>query len=225
MKKFNSILIALVMLVVGVGVGRLSAGSPDAPGGPGSVAAAMFTMEQVYQRIKNGGVSATAATFTEPTTPPGTGTMHNLNDIFNRIGMSAHVPRTARGLCPCINQGDDAWYRAGALWPDPRFTDRGDGSVTDNITGLIWLKNANCFSTQTWTQALGDANALANGQCGLTDGSAAGQWRLPNVRELLSLIDYDHNAPAFPGADSGGSPPFVGLQASVRYWSSTEVDN
>ncbi len=221
MKKFNSILIAFVMLVVGVGVGRLSAGSPDAPGGPGNMSAAMYTMEQVYQRIINGGANAAKATFTEPSVPPGTGTMHNLNDIFDQIGMSAHVPRTTRSLCPCINQGDDAWYRAGALWPDPRFTDRGNGSVTDNLTGLIWLKNANCFATQTWTQALADANGLNSGECGLTDGSTAGQWRLPNIRELLSLIDYDRNAPAFPTNES----PFLGLQAAVRYWSSTEVDN
>jgi Protein of unknown function (DUF1566) len=222
MKKFKSILIGFVLLMLGVGVGRLSAGSPDAPGGPGDIAAGMYTMEQVYQRIKNGGVFEPATTFTEPSTAPGTGTMHTLNEIYNLIGMSAHVPRTTRNLCPCGSPGDDSELRMGVLWPSPRFSDNSNGSVTDNLTGLIWLKNANCFGTQTWDQALADANALASGQCSVTDGSTAGHWRLPNVRELLSLIDFGHASPAFPTTDGS---PFSGLQASVRYWSSTVVAN
>ena len=36
----------------------------------------------------------------------------------------------------------------GVAWPNPRFTDNGNGTVTDNLTGLIWLKNANCFGTK-----------------------------------------------------------------------------
>jgi hypothetical protein len=224
MKKFNSIWMALVMLLVGlvlgVGVGRLSAGSPDAPGGPGNINAGMYTLEQVYGRIKNGGEPEAKTAFTEPGTAPGTGTMHDLNDTYSLIGLSAHVPRTTRNLCPCGNPGDDSEIRAGVRWPSPRFSDNGNGTVTDNLTGLIWLKNSNCFGTRTWAQALADANGLASGQCSLTDGSTAGHWRLPNVRELLSLIDYDHSAPAFPPGS-----PFTGLQASVRYWSSTRVTN
>lgn len=68
-----------------------------------------------------------------------------------------------------------------------RFTDNGNGTVTDSITGLIWLKNANCFNLQVWNAALSLANGLANGTCSLTDGSTAGQWRLPNRSELQSL--------------------------------------
>ncbi len=33
-------------------------------------------------------------------------------------------------------------------WPDPSFTDRGDGTVKDNLTGLIWLKDANCLANK-----------------------------------------------------------------------------
>jgi hypothetical protein len=106
------------------------------------------------------------------------------------------------------------------LWPDPRFTNNGNGTVKDNLTGLIWLKNSNCFGAKTWLQALADANGLASPACGLSDGSTAGQWRLPNVRELLSLIDYNAFSPAIPSGT-----PFTGVQASVRYWSSTVVAN
>ena len=48
-------------------------------------------------------------------------------------------------------------------WPNPRFTDNSDGTVTDNLTGLIWLKDANCFGDRTWISALSDANGLASG--------------------------------------------------------------
>ena len=45
--------------------------------------------------------------------------------------------------------GDDGDLQKGVMWPVPRFTDNGSGTVTDNLTGLIWLKDANCFGSQT----------------------------------------------------------------------------
>ena len=87
--------------------------------------------------------------------------------------------------------GDDGHFQAGVPVPNPRFTDNGDGTVTDNLTGLMWLKNARCLGEQTWADALAAANALANGNvaCGLADGSVAGDWRVPNRNELTSLLD------------------------------------
>ena len=106
----------------------------------------------------------------------------------------------------------------------PGFTDNGDGTVTDNLTGLIWLKNADCFGRRTWTQALSDANGLASGSCGLTDGSVAGDWRLPNVRELQSLAHYGVYNPAVPNTAGTGKwsegDPFSGVQSN-NCWSST----
>jgi hypothetical protein len=58
--------------------------------------------------------------------------------------------------------------------PVPRFTDNHDGTVTDNLTGLIWLKKASCLSNLSWSQALTAANTLVHGQCDLMDGSQAG---------------------------------------------------
>jgi hypothetical protein len=104
------------------------------------------------------------------------------------------------------------------------FTDNGDGTVTDNLTGLIWLKNASCFGSRTWAQALSDCNALADGSCGLTDGSVAGDWRLPNVKELQSLIHYGVYNPALPDTAGTGKwtegDPFSGVQSNY-YWSAT----
>ena len=96
-----------------------------------------------------------------------------------------------------------------------RFADNGNGTITDSLTGLIWLKNANCFGVQTWAAALSSANNLASGNCGLTDGSTAGKWRLPNVNEWQSLVDYTRVSPTLPV-----DHPFAGVQ-SYYYWSST----
>jgi hypothetical protein len=111
---------------------------------------------------------------------------------------------------------DGYWQQAlGVEWPDPRFTDNFDGTVTDNLTGLLWLKNANCFGSRTWDEALSDANGLSAGWCGLTDGSSAHDWRLPNIKELQSLIDFGNTVPALPSGH-----PFINLHSGL-YWSST----
>ncbi|HWE48456.1 MAG TPA: DUF1566 domain-containing protein [Bryobacteraceae bacterium] len=96
-----------------------------------------------------------------------------------------------------------------------RFTDNRDGTVTDSNTGLIWLKNAGCFDPANWADALAKVNALATGGCGLSDGSTAGQWRLPNTNELESMVDVSASNPALTPGN-----PFTGVSLSI-YWSST----
>lgn len=125
-----------------------------------------------------------------------------------------YAPVEKTGQTTSYASNDDGDLEKGVAWPTPRFTDNGDGTVTDNLTQLIWLKNA-CCSGGNWTQALGFAATLASGSCGLTDGSQAGDWRLPNVKELLSLIDYGHAYPALPAGH-----PFTTVDPGP-YWSST----
>lgn len=131
---------------------------------------------------------------------------------------------TAGNLIACPGTGEDGELQKGVAVPNPRFTDNADGTVRDNLTGLIWLKNAHCFGTRTWAQALSDCNGLANGSCGLTDGSSTGDWRLPNRNELNSLIDVRFSSPALPNTAGTGQwttgNPFTNVQ-SLFYWSST----
>lgn len=108
-----------------------------------------------------------------------------------------------------------AAMRTQALRAANRFSDNQDGTVTDNLTGLVWLKNAGCFGTANWADALSQVNALASGACGLSDGSAAGQWRLPNINELESLVDVSSSNPALSPAN-----PFTNVSNGI-YWSST----
>jgi hypothetical protein len=140
--------------------------------------------------------------------------------------------------------GDDGDLQMGVSWPKPRFTDNGDGTVTDNLTGLIWLQDANCFEGgRIWTDALVVSNAQfdgcticggTEGDCGLSDGSVAGDWRLPNRFELESLLDLAFWDPALSNAagpakwvegdafsDVQSSPPDV--YPVSYYWSSTTL--
>lgn len=122
-------------------------------------------------------------------------------------------------MIDCTNTGQDGDIQAGGEWPEPRFEDNGNGTMTDHLTGLICLKNANCFGARTWPQALTDSSNLASGSCGLSDGSVAGDWHLPNRKELLSFVDYSNDSPALPNGH-----PFTGVQWSY-YWSATTYPN
>jgi hypothetical protein len=76
----------------------------------------------------------------------------------------------------------------------------------------------------TWHNALTWSNNLANGNCGLSDGSAAGAWRLPNREELASLVNAEYFIPSLSNtagtAKWTAGDPFSGVQSS-EYWSST----
>src|SRR6202008_1455694 len=61
---------------------------------------------------------------------------------------------------------DDASLQLGVHYPWPRFIDKGDGTVADSVTGLTWLKKADCIN-QSWSAALATIRGLASGQCGL----------------------------------------------------------
>jgi len=128
-------------------------------------------------------------------------------------GKFAPVPKT--GQTASLGPRDDGALEKGVAWPTPRFTDNGNGTVTDNLTGLIWTRNAKALGMKTWSAALDAANNLKSGDAGLADGSQAGDWRLPDVRELQSLIDYGRSHPALPAGH-----PFTNV-GSNPFWSSS----
>ena len=136
----------------------------------------------------------------------------------------APVEQTGQTTSYSNTGGEDGDLKKGVKWPKPRFKDNGDGTVKDNLTGLIWLKNADAFGWRTWEQALADSNTLASGSAGLSDGSKAGDWRLPNRNELLSLIDVAYYAPALSSASGksqwASGDAFDDVQSNY-YWSSS----
>ena len=110
--------------------------------------------------------------------------------------------------------GDDGDVRAGGALT---YTDNGDGTVTDNRTGLTWEKkiDANADNFYTWQGAL-DYVAGLNAMNGGAGFAGHNDWRLPNVKELLSTVDYGRFNPSI-------DPIFgpAGTFSRILYWSST----
>jgi hypothetical protein len=85
-----------------------------------------------------------------------------------------------------------------------RFRDNGDGTITDVTTGIMWQ--------QTETKAMTWEKALA--YCENLNVGGHHDWRLPNIRELSSLVDDSRRAPSINTAYFPGCRP-------AEYWSST----
>lgn len=111
---------------------------------------------------------------------------------------------------PCGESGQDAESRRGVPWPEPRFEKRGE-TVLDGLTGLEWTRNANPAGFPvTWQEAMDHiAGMNRSGAFGASD------WRLPNRRELRSLVSHQTRDPALPEGH-----PFEGVFLGW-YWTST----
>ena len=139
-------------------------------------------------------------------------------------------------LGPWLEIQRDSGRMKGAKWnPDPpcfnttqRFVDCGNGTVTDTLAGLIYLKNANCFGTQDWPTANLSAAGLAHGACNLTDGSRAGDWRLPTREEWEGIVAAGcSTAPKIGGNGNSGcysQEAWASGVQSASYWSSTTYE-
>lgn len=131
---------------------------------------------------------------------------------------NASLPRT--GQITSYATGDDGDYEVGVAWPIPRFTDNEDGTITDNLTGLMWLKDAHCLGFNiVQGEAYNNIDTLnyypdtfdcQDYTAGYTD------WRFANVNELESLV----NAGSGHIASWLHSQGFVNVQA-LNYASST----
>jgi hypothetical protein len=150
----------------------------------------------------------------------------------NSVG---ELPKTGQTVCydsngnviSCADTGQDGELQTGFSWPNPRFIDNGDSTVTDRLTGLSWAKDARLTQTQnpysavsgtnyegavTWFDAMDYVKELNNElYLGFSD------WRLPNRNELVSLVNYmEMNTSAWLNSQG-----FHSVQS--KYWSSGTV--
>ena len=153
------------------------------------------------------------------------------------------LPKTGQVLCygtgasatvqNCSGTAQDGELRKGVAWPVPRFTDNLDGTITDHLTGLQWLKDANCLDTNypsydaasnggghglaTWASALAFVAGINAGTYPLCGAGTTG-WRLPNINELASLSGTGRDQ----SLDLMNAPiGFTHVQSGFGYWSST----
>ncbi len=107
-----------------------------------------------------------------------------------------------------------------------RFTDMGDGTVRDNNTGLIWLKDADEMGEANWVDANAAAASLSDGEHGLSDGSSDTDWRLPTKEEWEAFVVTSYEGPALCNAAGTAQwtqgDVFIDIQSGDGYWSSTE---
>jgi hypothetical protein len=150
--------------------------------------------------------------------------MRTLDEIYYKLDQLVPAPVEKTNQPESYATGDDGDLQKGVLWSSPRFTDNSDGTVTDNLTGLVWLKNANRFGIRIWLDALSDCNSLADDGVHLTDASQVGDWYLPNINELISLIHWGYHSPSVSNTTGNGrwsqGNPFSNVR-STFYWSST----
>jgi hypothetical protein len=147
---------------------------------------------------------------------------------------AVQLPATGQTACfdgkgnprACAGTGEDGESQGGVAWPLARFSDNGNATLTDNLTGLIWSKNANApdpapgfcpsaGSSMTRQAALDYISCLNS--VGL---AGAGDWRLPNLNELESLVHAGVPNPSTWLNASG----FTGVQSGL-YWTSTNDDS
>jgi len=138
----------------------------------------------------------------------------------------------------CSGTGQDGDLQKGVAWPNPRYIDNNDQTITDKLTGLIWAKDANLINTRdpsfdmdnldsslgdgkvTWQHALDYIKKLnSENFLGFND------WRLPNAVELNSLTDSRKlNAQSLFVASWLSGQGFIDIQKDY-YWTSTSEGN
>lgn len=109
------------------------------------------------------------------------------------------------------------------------FSDNGDGTITDSATGLMWAQDDNGNDAPdglNWEESLAylEIQNAAN-YLGYSD------WRLPNVKELQSIVDYERSPDT---TDSAAIDPLFNTTPIINeagetdygfYWSSTTHSN
>ena len=110
--RVRYILIVAVLVILAFGVGRLSAavGTVDSPDVPGNTWS--FTLEDLWNRLDSGAAGA-QSTFTEPAAGPGTGTMHDLNEIMDK---APAIDNTDGAIEANVMDGKTFWGLTGGQW-------------------------------------------------------------------------------------------------------------
>lgn len=128
----------------------------------------------------------------------------------------------------CAGTGQDGELQEGRV---RSYTDNGDGTITDNQTGLMWEKKSQDSTIHDWNNVYTWTDAEGVFIAGLNTANFAGHnnWRLPNRFELDSLLDLGTHDPLVdPAFDSGCVVSCTVTSCSctsstLTYWSSTTM--
>jgi hypothetical protein len=167
------------------------------------------TYDECWRINRNSNPKTITVTWRLPTISPTTTTYNNGNNRLTTYAMAApsllKLPDTGQTLDATATLGEDSDYTINP----PSYTDNGDGTVTDKMTGLMWQKVDNGEST--WENAVTRAATVSTG--------GYGDWRLPTPTELFSIMNHNNGNPAalnttyFPSNPSG----------TAEYWWSSDI--
>jgi hypothetical protein len=220
-EKMKRLMTVVLSMVVAAGMAGVAvAGNIDSPGAPSS-GSGMYTLQNLYDYLISGTALTVAGSFQEPTAGPAS-TMKSTKQIGDDIkaqfdqcdAVAADVQSGKKFFCTQSGSwgvqtgtasgggvilvtgqttsyltGDDGYYEKGTAYS---YTDNGDGTVTDNVTGLMWVadgSSSGCANggSRSWSAAVTWAENLTY--------ASYSDWRLPNVRELLSLSKIEGSSP------------------------------
>jgi hypothetical protein len=118
-------------------------------------------------------------------------------------GSTTVCTNNAGAHVPCAGTGQDAELQAGL---SRQYVDNGDGTISDRRTGLVWEKLSRDDSTHSidpfFGQVFGaafnwtDAVTIKIGALNAEAFAGYSDWRLPNINELHSIVDYGRLLPA-----------------------------
>jgi|SRR3989339_1721013 len=122
---------------------------------------------------------------------------------------AGELPDTGQTQSYTTTFGEDHDYQPAAT--QPSYTDNGNGTITDNRTTLMWVKDGNSAgcnngATLTWEQALVFCEGLTY--------AGYSNWRLPNRREMFSIVAFNTSVPAI------NTGYFLNTKLTY-YWTST----
>src|SRR5439155_13558836 len=131
---------------------------------------------------------------------------------FDPSGCTPRYPSTGQTTCwnnsgtpiSCTGTGNDGEIQAGAALA---YTDNGDGTITDEVTSLMWEKKSDDGSVHDKDTQYNCANAFAVHLAALNSGGGFGghtDWRLPNAKELQTIVHYDLVNPSVATAFNSG---------------------
>jgi hypothetical protein len=146
--------------------------------------------------------------------------------FFSATASAFRLPDTGQMSCSdtngnvigCTGTGQDGEYNINPM----SYTDNGNGTVTDNNTGLMWQQQ-DAGNEYNWYQATGTYDTSydpsSQNACGAFNLGGYSDWRLPSKKELMTIVDY---SVPYPGPTI--NLIFENIQEDA-YWSSTGYPN
>ena len=165
--------------------------------------------DECWRINRNANPKTLTVTWRLPTISTTTTTYNNGNNRLTTYLMGSpsllNLPDTGQSIDATTTFGEDSDYTINA----PSFSDNGDGTITDKVTGLMWQKVD--AGESTWDNAATRASSITTG--GYTD------WRLPTPTELFSIMNHNNGNPAamnttyFPVNSAG----------AAEYWWTSDI--